>query len=105
MLALWAFAIAPAANAQSARLLDAARASGTVGERYDGYAVIHGAASPDLRALVDRVNAERSAIYAEQSAKQRAPIFEVGRVYADQILKSAPKGTWFLAQNGQWKQK
>jgi hypothetical protein len=105
LLVLALLALAPAAGAQSGRFLDESRAAGTVAERYDGYAVMRGTASPEVRALVDRVNAERSKIYAEQAAKQRAPIFEVGRVYADQIAKTAPKGTWFLAQDGEWKQK
>jgi uncharacterized protein YdbL (DUF1318 family) len=105
LLTLATFAVAPAASAQPGRLLDGPRAAGIVGERYDGYAVIRGAAPPDVRALVDKVNAERSAIYADQAVKQHAPIFEVGRVYADQILKTAPRGTWFLAQNGEWTQK
>ena len=107
LLGLLAFAVPPSAGAQQSqgRLLDAPRAAGTVGERYDGYAVMRGTAAPDVRALVDRVNAERSTVYADQAARQRAPIFEIGRVYADAIMRAAPKGTWFLAQNGEWKQK
>lgn len=107
---LWAgfllCALPAAASAQSqARLLDAPRAAGIVGERYDGYAVVRGAAPPDVVALVNSVNAERRAIYAQRAAAQRAPIEEVGKVYAAEIMKSAPKGTWFLSESGQWTQK
>ena len=94
----------PPAWAQ-ARPLDAPRAAGTVGERYDGYAVARGAVAPDLAKLIDQVNAERRAIYAQEAKSKNAPIEEIGKIYAGQILKSAPPGTWFLGENGQWSRK
>jgi uncharacterized protein YdbL (DUF1318 family) len=103
-LLLCALPMTAIAQSQS-RLLDAPRAQGIVGERYDGYAVVRGAAPPDVVALVNSVNAERRAIYAQRAAAQRAPVEEVGKVYAAEIMKSAPTGTWFLAESGQWKQK
>ena len=107
---LWAgfllCALPAAAIAQSqARLLDAPRAAGLVGERYDGYAVVRGAAPPNVVALVNSVNVERRTVYAQRAAAQRAPIEEVGKVYAAEIMKATPKGTWFLAESGQWTQK
>ena len=109
-LLLWAgmlvCALTPDAGAQSqARFLDAPRATGVVGERYDGYAVVRGAASPDVVALVDAVNAERRAVYAQRAAADGVPIEAVGKIYAAEIIKSAPKGTWFLSESGQWTQK
>ena len=85
-----------------ARLLDAPRASGSVGERYDGFAVVRGTASAEVVALVDKVNAERRAVYAERAASDHAPIEAVGRIYAAEIMKSAPPGTWFLSDAGRW---
>jgi len=94
------------AGAQSqTRLLDAPRAAGIVGERYDGFAVVRGAASPDIVALVDSVNAERRTVYAQRAAAERAPIEAVGKIYAAEIIKSAPPGTWFLSEAGQWTRK
>lgn len=94
------------AGAQSsARLLDAPRAAGTVGERYDGYAVARGAVPADIASLVEQVNAERRALYAQRAQSEGAPVEEIGKVYAAEIMKSAPAGTWFLAENGQWKRK
>ncbi len=87
------------------RPLDGPRAAGQVGERFDGYAVIRGTASADLAALVDRVNGERKALYQQRAAADHAPVDQVGRVYAQEILKAAPAGTWFLQENGQWVQK
>jgi uncharacterized protein len=105
LLALLALCLSPWASAQSTRLLDAPRAAGTVGERYDGYAVAHGAASPDIARLIDQVNAERRGVYAERAKNTGAPIEAVGKIYAQEIMKSAPAGTWFLGENGQWTRK
>ena len=91
--------------AQSARLLDAPRAAGIVGERYDGFAQIRGAATPDVQKLVDQVNAERRQLYQQRAAAEHAPADAIGKIYAQQILQSAPAGTWFLNENGQWVKK
>ena len=96
---------ATSALAQS-RALDAPRAAGTVGERYDGYAVVRDAASAaSLRPLVEQVNAERRKVYAERAQKENVPIDQIGRVYAVEILRSAPAGTWFLKEDGAWTRK
>jgi uncharacterized protein YdbL (DUF1318 family) len=96
-------ALATTASGQSPpRLLDASRASGMVGERYDGFAVVREPAPPEVVALVDQVNAERRGVYAERAASEHAPIEAVGRIYAMEIMKSAPPGTWFLSDAGQW---
>ena len=103
-LSLAAFAFAASAQAQS-RLLDTPRAAGTVGERFDGYAVARGAATPDILALVDKVNAERRAVYSQRAASENVPIEAIGKIYAAEIIKSAPAGTWFLSESGRWTQK
>jgi uncharacterized protein len=102
LLALLGLSLSNWASAQSTRLLDGPRAAGTVGERYDGYAVAHGTVSPDIAKLIDQVNAERRAVYAERAKNTGAPTEAVGKIYAQEILKSAPAGTWFLGENGQW---
>lgn len=92
------------AKAQS-RMLDLPRAAGTVGERYDGFAAARGAASPDVAALVDGVNAERRAVYALRARSDNVSIDAVGRIYALEIMRSAPSKTWLLSESGQWTQK
>jgi len=106
MLTFMMCAFVQTVNAQSqSRLLDAPRAAGIVGERYDGFAVVRGTASPEISTLVDQVNAERRAVYAQSAAKDRVPIEAVGKIYATQIIKSAPSGTWFLSEDGKWTRK
>ena len=104
-LGLMMFGLSIGADAQTARLLDAPRAAGTVGERYDGYAVARGAVPPDLAALVQQVNAERRAVYQQRAKSDGVPVEAIGKIYAGEILKSAPPGTWFLGENGQWTRK
>ena len=90
-----------AAGAQS---LNALRASGAVGEGYDGFARVRKAGG-GARSVVDAVNAKRRAIYAERAKEQGTAADQVGRVYARQILGKAPAGTWFLKESGKWVRK
>ena len=90
--------VAPA----TAQSLDDLRASGAVGERFDGLAV---ARDPSATSKVAEINAKRKEIYAQRAASQGVPADQVGRVYAKKILADAPPGTWFLAPDGKWTRK
>ena len=90
-----------AAGAQS---LNELRASGAVGEGYDGFARVRKAGG-GARSVVDAVNAKRRAIYAKRAKEQGTTADQVGRVYARQILGKAPAGTWFLKESGEWVRK
>ncbi len=82
-----------------AQSLDQLRASGAVGERFDGYAQ---ALQSSSAGTVDQVNAKRSQIYADRAASEGVSPDQIGRVYAKQILAKAPSGTKFLQENGTW---
>lgn len=82
--------------------LDALRASGQVGERFDGYAQ---ARDGSLGGFVQQVNAQRKQIYQQRAAEQGVSADQVGRVYAKEIMAKAPKGTYFLNESNQWVQK
>ena len=90
------------AEAQS---LDQLRASGAVGERFDGYAEALGGASAEVRSLVNQVNAKRRRLYQQRAAEQRVSAGQVGRVFAQQIMQRAPRGTPFLTESGRWTRK
>ena len=95
-----------ALGSASAQSLDALRAGGVVGERFDGLAVVRDpGASAEVQALVQQVNQERQKIYGQRASEQGLPIDQVGRVYAAQIQGQAPSGTWILSESGQWSQK
>ena len=78
--------------------LENLRASGAIGESYNGYVV---AREPGAQAEADAINARRKAIYQEKSAAQGIGIDQVGKVYAEEIFKKVPAGTW-IQVNGQW---
>jgi hypothetical protein len=86
----------PPALAQS---LDQLRASGAVGERFDGYAQ---ALQSSAAGIVDQVNAKRGQIYAERAASEGASVLQIGQVYAKQIFAKAPPGTKLLQEDGAW---
>jgi uncharacterized protein YdbL (DUF1318 family) len=101
LLALLCFA-APHAMAQG-KPLDAPRAAGTVGERYDGYAVLRdGNAPQSVKNLVAQTNAQRKALYEKRAKEDKVPVEAIGKIYAQQIVNGAPKGTYFLDESGKW---
>ena len=90
------------ALAQS-QILDAPRAAGTVGERYDGFAVVRSQENAaTLAPLVDSINSQRRKVYADRAQKEHVPVDQIARVYAAEIFRSASAGTWFLKEDGQW---
>ena len=103
-LALVAWFLPFPANSQDADL-DQLRAQGTLAERFDGYVMAREGGDGTTRAVVDRVNGERRAIYEQRAAEQGVSAIEVGKVYAAQIFKKAPTGTWFLNADGSWVQR
>lgn len=82
--------------------LDDLRRSGAVGEAYDGFAR---ARDGSAQGFVTSLNEQRRVIYVQRAKAQSVTVEQVGRVYAVEILKKAPAGTWFLKENGQWTQK
>jgi uncharacterized protein YdbL (DUF1318 family) len=86
----------------AAQSLDELRASGQIGERYDGYAV---ARDPALGDMVAGINAKRRGIYEEQAKKQGVAVEQVGLVYANEIVNQVPAGTWILTADGEWRRK
>ncbi|MBL0010389.1 MAG: YdbL family protein [Nitrosomonas sp.] len=81
--------------------LDNLRASGAIGETYEGYVVARDASA---QAEADAINAKRKAIYQEKAAAQGIDIEQVGKVYAAEIIRKVPAGTW-IQIDGQWRKK
>lgn len=105
-LALSLLATVLGASPAAAQSLDELRRSGVVGERYDGLVILRDAgASAQIRSFVTDINTERRRIYAQRAAQQGVPADQVGRVYAQEIFRKAPQGTWFLGEDERWTQK
>jgi len=87
------------AGSAAAQSLDQLRASGAVGERYDGFLE---ALDSSAETTVAKINAERRKIYAQRAKEEGVSLDQIGRVYAKQIFKKAPAGTKFLDESGNW---
>ncbi len=98
-------AIPLSAGPAFAQTLDQLRASGAVGERFDGFLELRDPGAAGAKSTVPEVNAKRRQIYAERAAREAATVEQVGQIYAKQILQQAPAGTWFLKPDGTWMQK
>jgi len=81
----------------AAQDLDALRASGAVAERFDGYLQAQDSSASDT---VKTINAQRKKVYEARASAEGVPVDQVGRVYASEILKTAPAGTLFVLENG-----
>ncbi|MEA3018453.1 MAG: uncharacterized protein QOI38_3175 [Sphingomonadales bacterium] len=97
------------AGAAAAALQETAtelRATGLVGERYDGYLGLVGQAPPRVRAEMDAVNIRRRAHYTELARLRRARVEEVGVAAACEILASrvAP-GQYYLLPDNVWRRR
>ena len=91
--------VLPAGAAEDWKAL---RASGALGERYDGLLV---ARDPSVTAIAEPINAARRELYAKRAAESKASIEQVGRVYFKENLANLPPGTWLLLEDGTWKQR
>ena len=87
--------------------LDDARAAGLVGERPDGYVdYVTPNPTPDLRKLVDSINAQRRKVYEQLAGEKGVPAEEVGALAAEKTISPRLKPGWYyLNSSGQWVKK
>ncbi len=48
------------------------------------------------------VNARRRALYTKRASESNVPVEEVGKVFANKIVKTAPPGTYFRRPGGDY---
>ena len=106
MLALSGIALAVAPVAAMAQGRDpayaAARASGAVGEKLDGYLGFVGTPGAALRALVDDLNIKRKAAYAAKAQANSATIEEYALSSGCQLILNTQPGEKYQAPDGGW---
>lgn len=85
--------------------LDAARAQGLVGETRSGFIAPVSAASAEVQALVDEVNAKRRSHYLSIARRNGVDLEEVGRITAEKLINGLPSGAYFEAASGGWRRK
>ena len=104
LLLLAAAALAMPAVAQTPTV-DAARESGVVGERYDGYLGIAGAAPTAVRSQVATINIRRRSLYSNLAARRGASPQEVGITAGCQLLARVGVGEAYMLSDGAWRRR
>ncbi|MFM9851434.1 MAG: YdbL family protein [Sphingomonadaceae bacterium] len=103
---LFAAGIAGMAVAQSASLVSAALADGSVGEQADGYLGFRTTPSSALRAEVDAINIKRRAAYTGLAAQKGVTIKEVAAAIGCETLTTrVAAGRAYQLPDGLWRVK
>jgi uncharacterized protein YdbL (DUF1318 family) len=99
-----ALAAASPAAAQTAAV-DAARASGQVGERYDGYLGVAAPVSGAVRSQVATINIRRRSLYSNLAASRGVSPGDVGVTAGCQLLARVAVGEAYLWTDGVWRRR
>ena len=99
--ALGVAGLATAAYAQRDPAYQAARSAGQVGEQPDGYLGVVGAATAELRALVNNINIQRKAKYT-QSAASGATVEQMAFVSGCNLILQTSPGEKYKTPGGTW---
>jgi uncharacterized protein YdbL (DUF1318 family) len=85
--------------------VDAARAAGIIGERYDGYIGVQGVASAALRSQVARINIQRRSLYSKLASSKGASPQDVGITAGCQLLARVGVGEAYMWADGTWRRR
>jgi uncharacterized protein YdbL (DUF1318 family) len=85
--------------------VDAARAAGAVGERYDGYVGIAGPVSATVQNQVSRINIQRRSLYSNLAASKGVSPSDVGVTAGCQLLARVRVGEAFMLGDGKWRRR
>ena len=94
--------LAAPASAQRDPAYEAARASGQVGEKMDGYLGIVGGADAALRRLVDDLNIKRRAVFADKAKAANATLEEYAFTAGCIAIARTAPGEKYQAPDGSW---
>ncbi len=98
--------IARADVASAKAVVDAAKATGIVGEQGDGYlGLVRGSANPQVTAAVDEINAGRRSVYMDIATKSGVSPQAAGEAAARQIFARLPAGQYYKPLGGGWTRK
>ncbi len=87
--------------------VDAAKASGIVGEKADGYlGFVSSSSDAGLKAAVDEINAGRHDVYAQAAAKNGVSVDAAGQsAFASVISAKLKPGEYYQDASGAWAKK
>ena len=101
LLLLALFAAVPAAAQTPA--VDAARAGGIIGERWDGYIGVAAPASAAVRSQVSTINIQRRSLYSRLAASKGVSPQDVGITAGCQLLARVGTGEAYMWADGSWR--
>ena len=104
-LLLLAALIAAAPSDAQTPVVNAARTAGSVGERYEGYLGISGAASAAVRSQVATINIRRRSLYSNLAASKGVSPQDVGVAAGCQLLARVSVGETYMGPDGQWRRR
>lgn len=94
--------VEPASAQQRDPAYAAARASGQVGEKVDGYLGFPSAPSAETRRLAEDINIKRKAVYADRAQANGATIEEYAFSAGCQAIARTVPGEKYQAPDGSW---
>ena len=94
-----------AQSAAAKAAVDAAKASGTVGEQADGYLGVVSGGDAALRAAVAEINTGRAAAYKDIAAKSGVTPEAAGQATAKQLYARLAPGQYWKPLDGGWTKK
>jgi uncharacterized protein YdbL (DUF1318 family) len=100
-----ALCVAVPAAAQSSLAIRAAKAAGQVGERYDGFLGVAGAAPALVRREVETINIRRRAHFSNLAASKGVSPQEVGLTAGCLTLGSVEVGEAYLLADNVWRRR
>jgi uncharacterized protein YdbL (DUF1318 family) len=95
--------LSTAAVAQRDPAYAAARAGGEVGEQPDGYLGLVGAASAELRALVNNINIQRKSAYTAKAQASGATVEQLAFTSGCNLIAQTSAGEKYKTPDGVWK--
>jgi hypothetical protein len=103
LIALALFTAMPAAAQTPA--VNAARAAGAVGERYDGYVGVAAPVSGAVRSQVASINIQRRSLYSRLAAGKGVSPQDVGITAGCQLLARVSVGEVYMLGDGVWRRR
>lgn len=91
-----------AASAQRDPAYAAARASGQIGEKTDGYLAVIGGSDAALERLVQDINIKRKAVYTQSAQQQNATVQEISFVGGCKAIAKTVPNEKYQDPNGNW---
>jgi uncharacterized protein YdbL (DUF1318 family) len=85
--------------------IDAARNTGLIGERYDGYLGADHAVTPGLRGQIAAINIRRRSLYNNLAASRGVSPQEVGITAGCQLLARVQVGQSYMLADRQWRRR